>query len=56
MTREMYELVDATLMDLVVYGEGCEAACAACPFRERCHEVEGWWGCGAWEEGMGDDL
>lgn len=56
LTLAEYREIFDRLADLVTYGEGCEAACAACPYRERCHETASWYGCGIWEEGMGDDL
>ena len=40
----------------VTFGEGCEGACEHCPYAEQCEACEGYWGCGAWEEGMGEDL
>lgn len=54
-TTEMREVAYG-LMEHVVSGEGCEEACARCPFADRCEACEGWWGCPCWEEGMGEDL
>ena len=51
-----YERVWELLAEAVTYGEGCHEACASCPYAEECHASEGWWGCGVWEKGMGDDL
>ena len=56
LTLAEYREVWDALADAVTYGEGCEAACAVCPYRERCYATRGWYGCGIWEEGMGDDL
>ena len=53
---EMREVVSRLVDEDVEYGEGCDEACEHCPFAERCAACEGWWGCGAWEVGMGDDL
>jgi len=53
--REFYE-VTSELSELVEYGGDLEIACERCPYRDRCHREELWWGCGAWEESMGDDL
>lgn len=36
--------------------EECGSACESCPFKQLCKDVELWWGCGVWEEEMGDDL
>jgi hypothetical protein len=53
--REFYE-VTSELSELVEYGGDLEIACERCPYRDHCHREELWWGCGAWEESMGDDL
>lgn len=45
-----YERIDA---------EGiCEEAvyCERCPRRDRCESEELFWGCGVWEDLMGEDL
>lgn len=55
-TDEMMDKVDELTDLYVTFGEGCGEACKHCPYREECNEKEGWWGCGAWEEGMGEDL
>lgn len=55
-TSEMRVVVAELAEQYVVYGEGCEGACERCPYADRCDASEGYWGCGAWEEGMGDDL
>ena len=30
--------------------------CEGCPLAEQCEAHELFWGCGVWEEGMGEDL
>lgn len=55
-TMEMQMVVAELTEQYVEFGEGCEDACAHCPYAAQCHAAEGWWGCGAWEEGMGEDL
>lgn len=55
-TREMELVVAELAAEYVVSGEGCEGACEHCPYAEECEASDGWWGCGAWEEGMGEDL
>ncbi len=44
--EELYEAVD---MD-------CEACCERCPYAEQCGQYELFWGCGVWEDSMGEDL
>jgi hypothetical protein len=45
-----YERIDAEGIDESVdYCEGC-------PYRDRCHSEEIFWGCGVWEDSMGEDL
>ena len=34
---------------------GCDG-CAHCPYRERCLKEDLYFGCGVWEEQMGEDL
>lgn len=55
-TKEMINKVDELTDLYVITGEGCENACKHCPYYTECHKTEGWFGCGAWEEGMGEDL
>ena len=55
-THEMHKVVEELTDKYVEYGEGCDGACEHCPYAEQCNATEGWWGCGAWEVGMGDDL
>ena len=54
--NEMEKVVEVLTEKYVTYGEGCEKACEHCPYCEQCDACEGWWGCDAWEKGMGDDL
>lgn len=30
--------------------------CEGCPHRDRCGSEELFWGCGVWEDSMGEDL
>ena len=30
--------------------------CEGCPLAAECELHELWWGCGVWEDGMGEDL
>ena len=55
-TNEMRKVASELTELYVTQGEGCEGACEHCPFAEECKVSEGWWGCEAWEEGMGEDL
>ena len=55
-TWEMRDVVAQLADEYVEYGEGCDEACEHCPYAAQCEACEGWWGCGAWEAGMGDDL
>ncbi len=55
-TWEMRDVVAQLADECVEYGEGCDEDCEHCPYAAQCEACEGWWGCGAWEEGMGDDL
>lgn len=50
MKKEFYEV---TMELLDEYGvDGCQH----CPYREECQAEELFWGCGVWEEQMGEDL
>lgn len=49
MTMEMRETI-WTLMET----EGF--SCEVCPFAAQCEAEELWWGCGQWEDEMGEDL
>ena len=53
--RKFYEVTDE-LATLVEYGGDLEPACARCPYAEQCKTQELYYGCGAWEQAMGDDL
>ncbi len=53
--HEFYE-VTGELAELVEAGGELETACERCPYRAQCRQDELWWGCGAWEQSMGDDL
>lgn len=55
-TSEMRKVVSELTEKYVKYGDGCDGACEHCPYCEQCDACEGWWGCEAWEEGMGEDL
>ena len=41
-----------------IYGQEfmCGKKCKGCPHRFVCHQEEEFWGCGIWEEEMGEDL
>ena len=32
------------------------AGCVGCPHAEECEALELFWGCGVWEDSMGEDL
>ena len=53
MTTEMRNVI-WNMMDAVDYNP--ETACASCPFADRCQREELFWGCGVWEDQMGEDL
>ena len=53
--REFYEVTDE-LATLVEYGGELEPACAQCPYAKQCKAQGLYYGCGAWEQAMGDDL
>ena len=55
-TAEAREVTEMLADTYVTCGHGCEEACAHCPFAEACAEAEAWYGCPAWEDGMGEDL
>ena len=42
-------------MELAVFDLECED-CEYCPFAAVCGEHELFWGCGVWEDSMGEDL
>ena len=35
---------------------GCPRSCEECPFKDSCKSEELFWGCGVWEDDMGEDL
>lgn len=35
---------------------GCPRSCEECPFKDSCKSEELFWGCGVWEDSMGEDL
>lgn len=60
MTLEEMRVVDALVVEMFgedeLTPEDCENVCEACPFADRCEKEELYWGCGVWEEMMGEDL
>ena len=42
-------------MELAVFDLECKD-CTECPFKEVCSKHELFWGCGVWEDSMGEDL
>ena len=42
-------------MELAVFDLEC-TDCKECPFKEVCGKYELFWGCGVWEDAMGEDL
>jgi hypothetical protein len=60
MTLEEMRVVDALVVEMFgedgLTAEECEGVCEVCPFAERCGREELYWGCGVWEEMMGEDL
>ena len=61
MTREMIN-VTTELAETYVWNTeenietACATACTHCPYRERCHSEELYFGCAVWEETMGEEL
>jgi hypothetical protein len=53
--KEFYEYTDR-LMYMVEYGGDLDVACDQCKYCDRCTKECLYFGCGAWEESMGDDL
>ena len=53
MTTEMREKIWA-MMDAEDYNP--KTACEKCPFAEQCRREELFYGCGVWEDQMGEDL
>lgn len=65
MTRAQREAVEKVIAQVVgeeaYMAEGlteaqCEQVCEACPFAEMCGKEELYYGCGVWEDAMGEDL
>lgn len=60
MTLEEMRVVDALVVEMFgkngLTADECEDVCEVCPFAERCGREELYWGCGVWEEMMGEDL
>ena len=63
-TKEMRNTID-NLMNNACGGNWWETemtdemldnCCANCPFANRCHKENLFYGCSVWEEGMGEDL
>lgn len=53
MKKERIEFYEITSRLASEYGED---GCQHCPYREQCEEAELFFGCGVWEEMMGEDL
>ena len=54
--RKVDKLVEEMFGGYGLTTDECECVCDACPFAERCGEEELYFGCGVWEEMMGEDL
>lgn len=50
-----YEMMTREELMQVVYHQDC-ADCADCPLAGLCADRELFWGCGVWEDQMGEDL
>lgn len=53
LTKEMHKAINE-LYEAVGYD--CDACCEQCPYAEACEANELFWGCGVWEDSMGEDL
>ena len=53
MTKEMRNTIE-TMYEACGYD--CEHFCENCPYADRCGTEELFWGCGVWEDQMGEDL
>lgn len=55
---EMSEWMSKAEREFFDYCEehGCPRSCEECPFKDSCKSEELFWGCGVWEDGMGEDL
>ena len=51
----MYKKMSVKEMELAVFDLECKS-CEDCPFATVCGKYELFWGCGIWEESMGEDL
>lgn len=51
----MYEGMSVEEMEKMVFDLECKD-CKDCPFSAVCGKLELFWGCGVWEESMGEDL
>ena len=51
----MYEEMTREELMEMVYDMDCES-CEVCPFAKVCGQHELFWGCGVWEDMMGEDL
>lgn len=49
MVEQAYEMYEQSGMD-------AEEFCSQCPFRQQCQAQQAQYGCGVWEEMMGEDL
>lgn len=61
MTTEMMNVIDTMYANILTdetlsVDDACSMACAQCPYADRCHADELFYGCGVWEDSMGDDL
>jgi hypothetical protein len=53
MTNEMKKVINE-LYEKVNYNP--DDCCEFCPYYEQCCAEELYWGCGVWEDSMGEDL
>ena len=49
MVEQAYEMYEQSGME-------AEEFCSQCPFRQQCQAQDACYGCGVWEEAMGEDL
>lgn len=60
MTHEMEQAITKQAEKLFYHychHNDADLFCAeSCPFKTLCDEQRMWWGCGVWEELMGEDL
>lgn len=50
------EEIHAITWTMELITEELEQTCETCPLRDVCGQEELFWGCGAWEDSMGEDL